>query len=222
MTTLLQSNPPALDGAGNAHSEFRTLVSACGIYALSAKAKISVSGKDRVRWLNGMVSNNIRDLAAGHGVYAFLLNPQGHILGDLYAYSRSDSLLLDIGGQQSENILAILRRYIIMDKVELEDISGRLTAWGVAGPKAEVVLRAAGFEFPDLGALQSADLMWSDIPITVMRGDNQATLSFELWIAPEHTDVLRRTITESGRHGSGLAGGRTVAHRIRHSQLKWS
>jgi len=30
--------------------------------------------------MNGMVTNNIRDLAAGHGVYAFLLNPQGRIL----------------------------------------------------------------------------------------------------------------------------------------------
>ena len=43
----------------------------------------SLSGSDRVRWLNGMVTNNVRDLAPGSGVYAFLLNPQGHILGDL-------------------------------------------------------------------------------------------------------------------------------------------
>ncbi len=75
--------------------EFQALISGCGVYDLSARAKISLTGGDRVRWLNGMVTNNVRDLAPGHGVYAFLLNPQGHILGDLYAYNRGESLLVD-------------------------------------------------------------------------------------------------------------------------------
>ena len=66
----------------------------CGVYDLGFRAKISLTGSDRVRWLNGMVTNNIRDLAAGHGVYAFLLNPQGQILGDLYAYNRGESVFL--------------------------------------------------------------------------------------------------------------------------------
>ena len=81
-------------------AEFQALVSASGVYDLSARAKISLTGGDRVRWLNGMVTNNIRDLAPGQGVYAFLLNPQGHILGDLYAYNRGESLLVDTDQSQ--------------------------------------------------------------------------------------------------------------------------
>ena len=77
------------------HDEFRELLSGCGVYDLSSRAKISLTGGDRVRWLNGMVTNNIRDLAVGRGVYAFLLNPQGRILGDLYAYNRGDSITVD-------------------------------------------------------------------------------------------------------------------------------
>jgi glycine cleavage system aminomethyltransferase T len=64
-------------------SEFVELVSGCGLLDLSIRSKIALTGSDRVRWLNGMVTNNIRDLAVGHGVYAFLLNPQGHTLGDM-------------------------------------------------------------------------------------------------------------------------------------------
>src|SRR5690348_11041564 len=71
-------------------AEFESLQAGCGLYDLGFRAKISLTGSDRVRWLNGMVTNNIRDLAASHGVYAFLLNPQGHILGDLYAYNRGE------------------------------------------------------------------------------------------------------------------------------------
>src|SRR6476469_11042271 len=86
--------PPAAD-FGDVRSEFQALVTAAGVYELGARAKVSLTGSDRVRWLNGMVSNNIRDLAPGHGVYAFLLNPQGHILGDMYAFHRGDYLLID-------------------------------------------------------------------------------------------------------------------------------
>ena len=43
----------------------------CGVYDLGFRAKISLTGGDRVRWLNGMVTNNIRDLAVGQGRYAF-------------------------------------------------------------------------------------------------------------------------------------------------------
>src|SRR5439155_1118538 len=87
-TTELHEKVTLAADAGNVRSEFSALISGCGIYELGQHAKIELTGRDRVRWLNGMVSNNIRDLAVGQGVYAFLLNAQGHILGDLYAYNR--------------------------------------------------------------------------------------------------------------------------------------
>jgi folate-binding Fe-S cluster repair protein YgfZ len=96
---------------------FRALTSTCGVYSLSARAKIRLTGSDRVRWLNGMVTNNIRDLKTGHGAYAFLLNPQGHILGDLYAYHRGEDVLVDTDQSQRETILATFDHYIIMDDV---------------------------------------------------------------------------------------------------------
>ena len=74
-----------------------------------------------MRWLNGMVTNNIRDLKPGRGVYAFLLNPQGHILGDLNAYNRGESLLVDTDQSQVEKILAVFDKYIIMDDVEVDE-----------------------------------------------------------------------------------------------------
>src|SRR5271169_631885 len=141
--------PPASD-LGNVPSEFAELVSGCGLFDLSARAKIALTGSDRVRWLNGMVTNNIRDLAAGHGVYAFLLNPQGHILGDLYAYNRGDSLMIDTDQSQSEKLLATFDHYIIMDDVEVADLSDKLTSMGITGPNRREVLRGAGFEISDL------------------------------------------------------------------------
>src|SRR6266571_9128768 len=127
-------------------SEFLALLSGCGVYDLGWRAKIVLTGKDRVRWLNGMVTNNVRDLSVGQGVYAFLLNPQGHILGDLYAYNRGESITVDTDSGQAEKILATFDHYIIMDDVEVANLGEQVTALGIAGPNSSDVLAAAGFE----------------------------------------------------------------------------
>src|SRR5271166_5343966 len=141
---------------GDSQEEFAALRAGCGIYDLGFRAKISLTGGDRARWLNGMVTNNIRDLAIGHGVYAFLLNPQGHILGDLYAYNQAsnprESIAVDTDLGQAEKILATFDHYIIMDDVEVTNLSEQLTALGIAGPKSHAVLAAAGLAIPEMQA----------------------------------------------------------------------
>ena len=190
---------------GDVRAEFQALISQSGVYDLSSRAKVSLTGGDRGRWLNGMITNNIRDLAPGHGVYAFLLNPQGRILGDLYAYNRGESFLLDTDQSQVEKILAVFDKYIIMDDVEVANVSGQLTAIGVAGPNARESLQAAGFEVPALEPLEFADLTWRQIGITVVRGDNQSVESFELWLAPDHLQQVRNSLVKAGAKPVGTA-----------------
>jgi folate-binding protein YgfZ len=203
-STVVHGNPasPAPD-FGNVRAEFEALLSGCGIYDLSARAKIALTGSDRVRWLNGMVTNNIRDLAVGHGVYAFLLNPQGHILGDLYAYNRGDSLMIDTDQSQSEKLLATFDHYIIMDDVEVATVSDKLTAIGIAGAKVREVLRAAGFEISELEPLQFVDVTWQNVVVTVMRGDDASVESYELWLAPDQVTLLRDALTKAGATPAG-------------------
>jgi folate-binding protein YgfZ len=183
---------------GNVRSEFAELLSGCGLLDLSSRAKISLTGSDRMRWLNGMVTNNIRDLAVGSGVYAFLLNPQGRILGDMYTYNRGESLILDTGQSQLEKLLAIFDRYIIMDDVEVANLSDQLQAVAIAGPKAAEILRAAGFQFPKLESLQFADINWQSTAATLLRGDHPGVEWYEIWLAPEHVSALRAALTSAG------------------------
>src|SRR5271155_6121165 len=134
---------------GDLRSEFGALLSSCGFYDLSSRAKIALTGADRVRWLNGMVTNNIRDLATGRGVYAFLLNPQGRILGDMVVYNLGEKLVVETDRSQVEKIVATFDHYIIMDDVEVADIGAEQTALGLGGPKSRTVLNAAGIEVPE-------------------------------------------------------------------------
>jgi folate-binding protein YgfZ len=182
---------------GDPRQEWAELRVGCGVYDLGFRAKISLTGADRVRWLNGMVTNNIRDLAVGHGEYAFLLNPQGHILGDLYAYNHSyngrDSITIDTDRSQLEKILATFDHYIIMDDVEVKNQSDEITALGVAGPRARKVMEAAGLKFPELQPLQlhavECDCDCGCVTCTIVRGDDVAE-SYEIWLAPAHVKPL--------------------------------
>ncbi len=170
---------------GDARAEFCALRSGCGVYDLGWRAKIALTGSDRVRWLNGMVTNNIRDLEAGRGIYAFLLNPQGHILGDLYAYNRGESIVVDTDRGQMEKILATFDHYIIMDDVEVVNVSEKLTALGIAGPKSGEILKSVGFVLREL-PLQLLDLVWRGLACTVVRGEDAEHESYEIWIATEN------------------------------------
>src|SRR5262249_43649715 len=66
---------------GDPTKEFSFLRESYGVFGLPWRAKIAVTGKDRVRWLHNMVTNNVRDLALNRGNYNFVLNAQGRILG---------------------------------------------------------------------------------------------------------------------------------------------
>src|SRR5438876_3486977 len=204
-TTELHEKVTLAADAGNVRSEFSALISGCGIHELAQHAKIELTGCDRVRWLNGMVSNNIRDLTAGQGVYAFLLNPQGHILGDLYSYNRGESLLVETDRPQLEKVLSVFRKYIIMDQVEIEDIRENLSSIGIAGAHSGEALKAAGFQFPQLQALQFTDITWQQINVTLMRHDNPLVEWYEVWIQPVESNTFRRALGTSGATPVGEA-----------------
>jgi folate-binding protein YgfZ len=198
--TLHGANPSEHGGAtttpdfGDTRAEFQALLSGCGLYDLSGRAKIAVTGGDRVRWLNGMATNNVRDLDPGHGVYAFLLNAQGRIQADLYVFQRGESLLVDTERGQREKVLQLFDHYIIADDVEIADISDKLTTLGLTGPESRNVLERAGIAVPDLASLElcspKCDCACSCLQCTLLRGDDSTGTSYQLWLAP---DTLKST-----------------------------
>jgi folate-binding protein YgfZ len=182
--------------------EFSALSNGCGIYDLGFRARISLTGSDRVRWLNGMVTNNIRELAAGNGVYAFLLNPQGRILGDIYAYNAGEALVVETDRSQVEKIMATFDHYIIMDDVEVANISEQQTALGLTGPKSRALLNAVGIEVPELQPLRMlaprCNCDCDCLDCTVMRGEDTQAESYEIWLAPKNVYKTWQALVAAG------------------------
>jgi folate-binding protein YgfZ len=225
-TTLPGANPSERAGAvaapdsGDIRAGFQALLSGCGLYDLSSRAKIAVTGGDRVRWMNGMVSNNVRDLAAGHGVYAFMLNAQGRIQADLYVFQRGDSLLVDTERGQREKVLQLFDHYIIADDVEIADVSDKLTALGLAGPESRHVLERAGIAVPDLAPLElcspKCDCACGCLQCTLVRGDDAAGTSYEIWLAPDQLKSTWDALVAAGATtvGAGVLELRRISSGI--------
>ena len=194
-------------GFGDPQAELEALYCSCGVYDLGYRAKLVITGGDRMRWLNGMVTNNVRDLVMGQGVYTFLLNPQGHILGDLYVYNRGESLMVDTDQSQVEKILATFDHYIIMDDVEAKNISEQMTALGIAGPRAREIARACGIEIPEVRPLQIFDATCNCdcdcTRCTCVRGESTEPDSYELWLNPGD---LKKTWDALVAHGAKPVG----------------
>jgi aminomethyltransferase len=175
---------------GDSGSELATLRTGCGVFALVWRSRINVSGKDRVRWLHNMVTNNVRDLPVNRGNYNFVLNAQGRILGDMYIYNRGESFAFETDASQVETLVHAMKRFIIMDKVELVEIGADSVSVGVCGPKAESLLAGAGINASDMQPLEVRDVGFDDIAATLVRGPEEKPGWFEFWLDPNKAQDL--------------------------------
>jgi folate-binding protein YgfZ len=187
---------------GDPVRELEALRSGCGVFDLGCRAKITVTGKDRVRWLHNMVTNSVRDLAPNHGAYNFVLNAQGRILGDLYIYNRGEFLQLDTDRAQVEPLLTAMKRFIIMDKVEM-NVAGELSATGICGLKAPEVLAAAGIDAGGLEPLEIREQTLAGLSVGLVRGPEQKPGWYEAWIESARAHELWEKLLRAGAQPVG-------------------
>jgi aminomethyltransferase len=190
---------------GDSEGEFKALRTGAGVFDLGWRGMLVITGEDRVRWLNGMVTNNTRDLPINQGNYSFLLNAQGRIQGDIVAYNRGEHYIVTTDQSQLEKVTGIFEKYIIMDDVEIMDITNKLTSLGVAGPNSPDTLAEAGFQVSKLRPGEVVDLEWNNLGLSIVRGLENRDESYEIWIHPENAPKLWDALVKTGAKPVGYA-----------------
>jgi folate-binding protein YgfZ len=104
---------------------------------LSARAKFRLTGGDRVRYLNGQVTNDVRPAGPRATIYACVTDLKGKIVGDVFVHAEDDSLVLDAEAELREVLAPRLERYIIADDVELADVTDEWQLWHAFGAAAD-------------------------------------------------------------------------------------
>lgn len=114
---------------------------------------LEVVGPDRVRFLNGMVSNDVSRLSPGQGTIAIKTTNRGRVEGVLRVRAREDALLLDLLDVVADRVRGTLERFIVMDDCAVNDVSSAREVVSVFGERSRTVLGALGFG-PDIVDLE--------------------------------------------------------------------
>jgi folate-binding protein YgfZ len=133
---------------------------------LSSHAKFRLTGADRVRYLNGQVTNDMRRVKPDETLYACVTDVKGRIAADVRVHSQNEALLLDAEPALREPLGMRLERYIVADDVELTDVTEDWQLWHVFG-----------------GETTPASLEHSlEAPAHSLRSARYGTAGFDLWL----------------------------------------
>jgi len=189
--------------------------SAAGLFDMSNRGVIVATGGDRVRWLDGMVSNDIGALAPGprSGCYATLLTPKGAIVADLHVLDRGDALWLELARDAVAGVIERLDRYIIADDVALEDASGRLHQLALEGPRARSIFALAVGRELELEPFACEDVEVAGVPVVAASFGWSGETGYRLLVPePSWTDV-EAALLDAGA-GEGLVRGDAEALEV--------
>src|SRR5262245_12655131 len=104
-----------------------------GVVDLSARGRLRLRGADRVRFLQGMVTNDVDKLAVGASLRAAMLTPKGRVVADMLIRKDEDSFLVTTDASLREKLRDALDKHIIMDDVTVEDVTEKTGEIGVYG-----------------------------------------------------------------------------------------
>jgi folate-binding protein YgfZ len=184
-------------------TELPALLHDAGVFDLGYRAFLRAANKDRVRWLNGMITQAVKGMTPGQVAYTLVLSPQGRIQGDADVFCYEDYLLLATDRSQSERLLTHLRRFIIMDDVKLEELDAAPTVIGIAGPRAAAILQGLGGSLPEPGTFLSAPL--GGVDVTLVHAWSPVVPKFEIHVPAGHALPLWNALVAAGAIPCGVA-----------------
>jgi tRNA-modifying protein YgfZ len=153
-------------------------VPASGVFFdLSARVKLRVSGEDRVRFLNGQLTNDIRAATESRALEACILNAKGKMDAHVFVTGRADSFLIDADAQLRRSLPPRLERYIIADHVQVEDLTEQLS-----------ILHVLSSEKPT-----------TDADSTITASDRFAAPGWDVWVPNKLRDQVIARLSKQFR-----------------------
>ena len=158
-----------------------------GLTDLSHLGLLQVTGKDRLSFLNGLLTNEILKLNDSTGIRSALLNTKARVLADLYLYAREDDLLIDTGDVPGAKVKEVLDRFIITEDVQVKDITSDFVHLTLQGPQAaENARELFGIAFADMKPLRQEILG----PTMIVVRDRTGQFGYDMIIPKDEAEAV--------------------------------
>jgi folate-binding protein YgfZ len=152
---------------------------------------IKLTGSERVSWLQGMVTNDVERLTPGAGCYAAHLTPQGKIVAHMHVLVDEDAIWLSLERASIPKLTAAFDKLLIMEDVQVADLSNDYSILAVVGPNAAPALEAWAGEPLNLTTKYTHRKV-DDSRIVMTE------LGYEAWVPLEREDKALHCIAQSG------------------------
>jgi len=188
---------------GDIVAEHSAVRDGAGVTDRSLVGKVTVTGRDRQAFLQGMLSNEIKGLSPGQGTAAAFLDAHGKVMALLHVYVLEDRLLLELPPGLTEKTLQLLDKFLISEKAHFEAADESFSVLGVEGPGAAVVLSPLAGRALDLVPDQHVEVSIAGAPVRVIRRSDTGGRGFHCWTMAFHGAALWRALVEAGARPVG-------------------
>jgi folate-binding protein YgfZ len=108
-------------------------------FDLSARTKLCLRGTDRLRFLNGQITNDANKASASAAVAGAVLNARGKMEAYLFLSQGADCFYADADPELREKLQARLDRYVIADDVQIEEVTEEFSIFHLAAEEKPVL-----------------------------------------------------------------------------------
>jgi folate-binding protein YgfZ len=172
-----------------------------GLFDLSSRGRVEVSGGEAAQFLNGMLTNDVAALEDGAWMHAAFPNPQGRLIASARVLRRGDAFLFDTEAATYERVLKYLERYTLAGDFRVRDLTPETALLTIQGARAAEVVRVAlGEEVHDLArdrVTYSGKYGDGSVPF-IIRATHTAEDGFDLFVKVSEAEALWRALIEAG------------------------
>jgi folate-binding protein YgfZ len=188
--------------------EYWTVKKSAGIADISNTGRLIVTGKDRVSFLNGLLTNDLTQVKEDGGQHSALLNPKARVLADLYLYREPDAILIDIGNSPASKVQEELERFVITEDVQIRNVTPELVHLTIQGPtSSHAIKETLGVSVEDLKPLHHKSLG----PSIILSRDRTGVGGFDIVLPSEEAEaVWQGFLLKSGDLGIRPVGSKAL------------
>lgn len=185
---------------GDMLGEYRSVREAVGLADLSHRGKVRITGDDRVKWLQSVISNDILPLQPGQGRYSSFLSHKGKMLTYFRCYMQPDAVMLEDVGEIGDQTYAALRKFLLYGtKAKMENCRESWALLLISGPKAAAVLKAAfGTDANDLQPVNFISAAIGGQTALVIRTEETGERDYEICIPSDGVVAAWERLVEAG------------------------
>ncbi len=175
------------------------------LFDRSALGTVTVTGRDRLSFLQGMLTNDVKALAPGQGVPAAFLDAHGKVMALLVVYAATDQVLIELPAQMTAKTLETLDHFLISEKAYFEAADEAFAILSLQGPGAKAALEGLTGRPIDLAPYAHVEVEIAGGPVRVINRAEGPGPGFHCWIPAEDAEGARAAMQAAGAVPAGAA-----------------